>query len=293
MRGAGHNFGVVTSFEMKIYPATVLTYYYRSYIFTGDVLEDLFEKLNAFHGNGTLTNQMVGSFGVYAINPDVGNESAAITWIFVYAGDQTSAEPLLENFDLLKAVTKEEGNVPCTSVSDVLFSGLDSPLCSPNQTHIIGTAGLQVYNITTQRQLYQLFDEKVSEQPGLNNARLVHEGYTVEAATKRVHRYFDVSPEPGSGLEGFAQEWARDTIDLWNAGQPSRKPTTYVNYAAGHEPIESMYGYEPWRLERLRALKAQYDPLNKFAYYNPIIPPAAKQYRSDFAATVDQITVQG
>lgn len=88
-------------------------------------------------------------------------------------------------------------------------------------------------------------------------------------------RYFDAIPAAASGLEEFAKEWAREAVDLWNMGQPVwRRPTTYVNYAAGHESLESMYGYESWRLERLRALKAQYDPLNGFAYYNPIIPPA-------------------
>lgn len=71
--------------------------------------------------------------------------------------------------------------------------------------------------------------------------------------------------------------WRQQTVDLWNAGQPSwRKPTAYVNYAAGNEGLEAMYGHEPWRLERLRDLKSQYDPLNRFAYYNPIIPPSGR-----------------
>ena len=59
---------------------------------------------------------------------------------------------------------------------------------------------------------------------------------------------------------------------MWNAGQPERLPTTYLNYAFGDESLESMYVHEPWRLEKLRALKAQYDPHNRLAYYNPIIP---------------------
>ena len=72
-------------------------------------------------------------------------------------------------------------------------------------------------------------------------------------------------------MTSYARQWATDTRDLWNAGQPERLPTTYINYAAGDEPLESIYGYEPWRLEKLRSLKAQYDPDNKFRYYNPII----------------------
>lgn len=71
MRGAGHNFGVVTSFEMRIYPKETETYFYRSYLFKGDALESLFESLNNFHNNGTLTSRMVGAFGVYGINPEV------------------------------------------------------------------------------------------------------------------------------------------------------------------------------------------------------------------------------
>lgn len=86
-------------------------------------------------------------------------------------------------------------------------------------------------------------------------------------------RYFDSTLETNSDshLKDMAKKWASESVDLWNSGQPERRPTTYVNYAAGHESLESMYGYEPWRLERLRHLKAYYDPKNKFAYYNPIV----------------------
>lgn len=59
---------------------------------------------------------------------------------------------------------------------------------------------------------------------------------------------------------------------LWYEGQPDRTPTTYVNYAAGYESTEALYGRDAWRLERLRALKMEYDPRNKFSWYNPIVP---------------------
>lgn len=83
-------------------------------------------------------------------------------------------------------------------------------------------------------------------------------------------RYFDATPNKGSSLVNFTKQWAKETRDLWNSGQPDRSPTTYVNYAFGDESVESIYGYSPRRLERLRALKAQYDPRGRFNYYNPI-----------------------
>ena len=86
-----------------------------------------------------------------------------------------------------------------------------------------------------------------------------------------MYRQTVVSYAPNSTLDAFAMEWTAANRDLWNQGQPTRLPTSYVNYAAGTESLESIYGYEPWRLERLRALKHKYDPLNKFAYYIPFI----------------------
>jgi hypothetical protein len=29
--------------------------------------------------------------------------------------------------------------------------------------------------------------------------------------------------------------------------------------------------YEPWRLDKLRSLKAKYDPQNRFRYFEPIV----------------------
>ena len=51
---------------------------------------------------------------------------------------------------------------------------------------------------------------------------------------------------------------------------PARPLSAYINYAHGDEPLEAIYGYEPWRLERLRSLKKQYDPDFRFKFYNPI-----------------------
>jgi len=44
----------------------------------------------------------------------------------------------------------------------------------------------------------------------------------------------------------------------------------YLNYAFGDERLQALYGYEPWRLERLMELKTKYDPCGKFDFYNPI-----------------------
>ena len=74
----------------------------------------------------------------------------------------------------------------------------------------------------------------------------------------------------GSDLKEPALTWAQEVRELWRDGEPAR---TYVNYANGRssESLESVYGYEPWRLSRLRGLKAKYDPYNRFRFYEPIV----------------------
>lgn len=45
---------------------------------------------------------------------------------------------------------------------------------------------------------------------------------------------------------------------------------TYVNYAHGNETLQELYGYESWRLPKLKTLKNKYDPSGKFNFYAPI-----------------------
>lgn len=45
---------------------------------------------------------------------------------------------------------------------------------------------------------------------------------------------------------------------------------TYVDYAHGVEGHQEIHGYEDWRLDRLKAPKAKYDPNGKFNSYVPI-----------------------
>lgn len=58
--------------------------------------------------------------------------------------------------------------------------------------------------------------------------------------------------------------------DLLQSQAGSTNLNTYVNYAFGDEPLQATYGYESWRLDKLRLLKQQYDPNGKFNYFVPI-----------------------
>lgn len=80
-----------------------------------------------------------------------------------------------------------------------------------------------------------------------------------------------VTYDPDSSLDNRAIAIGKQISRYWAEGQPGQEEHIYVNYAFGDEPLEQVYGYEPWRLDRLRATKARYDPNNIFRYYNPLV----------------------
>lgn len=71
MRGAGHNFGIVTKFRHKIfdYPRGQETYYV-TYIFSEDKLETLFTRLNKLLNRGQLPRD-ANTYVLYVYNPDI------------------------------------------------------------------------------------------------------------------------------------------------------------------------------------------------------------------------------
>lgn len=74
-------------------------------------------------------------------------------------------------------------------------------------------------------------------------------------------------------LDAIADTYGKQARGVLHAGDaPGRPLNTYVNYASTDETPEQMYGYEPWRLAKLRALKKKYDPNGRFNFYAPVNP---------------------
>lgn len=66
-RGAGHNFGIVTSFESKVWPDNFKRYFVRTYQYLSSSHDAVFDAVNKFQGNGTLDPIWLASFGLYTM----------------------------------------------------------------------------------------------------------------------------------------------------------------------------------------------------------------------------------
>lgn len=77
---------------------------------------------------------------------------------------------------------------------------------------------------------------------------------------------------PNVQLEDLAYKYGNELrqilIDGSKVQDGSASYHSYVNYAYGGESLEDIYGKE--NLERLKKLKKEYDPENKFGFYAPI-----------------------
>lgn len=79
MRGAGHNYGIVTQFNFKTYDQPAVNWFRVSYTFTGDKLESFFEALNNLNANGTQPKEVGEVYTLIIMNEKVSTTEASGT----------------------------------------------------------------------------------------------------------------------------------------------------------------------------------------------------------------------
>lgn len=104
-----------------------------------------------------------------------------MSWSFQYNGPAEDAEALLQPFNAIGAASELVRDVPYPEIAELQGTGETNATCSDGP-FVFSSNLLLRYNVTTQRQLYNQFNRKVSQYPGLGfAARLVHEGYANKA----------------------------------------------------------------------------------------------------------------
>lgn len=70
--------------------------------------------------------------------------------------------------------------------------------------------------------------------------------------------------------EDYFDNWLSKQQDALIKSSGYGRLQQYVNYGHGSkDPPEALYGYEQWRLEKLRSLKQELDPERWFNGYQP------------------------
>ncbi|KAK2035762.1 FAD-binding domain-containing protein, partial [Colletotrichum somersetense] len=182
MKGAGHNFGIVTSFELNIFPRGLDTWHYQNYIWRGDKLDAVFDTLNKFHNNGKTPVDMALNMGYFYMNTTITNAEPVIYWTFAYSGSAKAAQKHLKAFDEIGVAYKKSGDVPYPVISLAQKTDENNFFCQHGYGRVTSTAGLQMYNIASERQVFDAFTKRVANNPALAAAGiLTYEGYSTKA----------------------------------------------------------------------------------------------------------------
>ncbi|KAK0637043.1 hypothetical protein B0T17DRAFT_504425 [Bombardia bombarda] len=168
------------------------------------------------------------------------------------------------------------------AIRRLLLGARRRPSRQPKSKRLVYTINTKQIDIPQIRQIYNSYSDFVAANPLAAATTVLWEVFAQQAVSaqnpaqtaypNRKHVNILVLVQgtfTDNSVAGVVDVWAKGWRDQITARSGYDKQYVYVNYAHGDEPLGTMYGYEPWRLERLRGLKAKYDPHEFFNHYNP------------------------
>ncbi|KAL4923493.1 uncharacterized protein BDV17DRAFT_285393 [Aspergillus undulatus] len=268
VRGAGHNFGVVTSVTSKIFdvPDDGL-WAHEQLLFTGDQAEDLFERFN------DLADIQPPGFMVWTYLmrvPELNPENPVYIANFMREGVEEIEPGLIDPFRELSqspALAKTTGQY--TDIPAWINTAVGSRGCANAENKVRLPIGFPRYDVEAQKKFFDAFAEGTAGASQFNTSMVLIEQYSdqgVQAVPEESSAFPNrddfllVSPviaywsESGE-VEEQAVEFGNDLRDILLEGTGSDELHAYVNYAAGDEGVRGWYGYEQWRIEKLQKVK--------------------------------------
>ncbi|KAJ2903494.1 FAD-dependent oxygenase [Zalerion maritima] len=285
VKGAGHNFGIVTSVTSTIYDIEHSDWAIETLIFTGDKVEEVYQAANDhLLQNGTQPVDII-NWSYWLNNPDADPENPVILfWIIqegVTAVDSAYLQPFL---DIGPIVDAPDAGTYLDLAAWTGISADDAPCQKAGLVNPRFPTYLKEYDVAAQREAYDLFASSVGGDSVFNNSLFMFEGYSTqgvkavdEESAAFAFREDNLLTAPllsyvpdGEELDEQAKVLGNQLRQILRDGSGSEELHAYVNYAYGDETVEQWYGYEEWRQEKLAMLKEKYDPEGKFSFFGPI-----------------------
>jgi hypothetical protein len=169
----------------------------------------------------------------------------------------------------------------------VTGNNLISQACTRNENIAGAGVSLPAWDPEGVRKAFTIFG-KLTADPRFNTSITLLENYgmqgvraidTASTALAPEEREYPILASPVLWWAGDDAQTTKDAYaytrtmrDALYTGvdKSNKKRHCYVNYANGEESKPEMYGYDA-RLTKLAKLKGEWDPKNRFGFYNPIV----------------------
>ncbi|TGO20463.1 hypothetical protein BPAE_0294g00090 [Botrytis paeoniae] len=277
MRGAGFNYGVVTSITYNVYDAT-----------NGG------NAINAdmtFTGaqNGTIWKIMESFVGK---QPDQLSISAEINFSatsgiiilvnLLYAGPQEELDPLMQPFLDLQPSNLNISSITWHDIPSSFLYGASVQGCSVTGIEYIPySVNLYQIDIDNLINAVNFMNTSMTLAPELQTATIALDmyaqgGFQRNTYTSSAFPYRDVVifaqidcfALDASATPALAQ-WGKEMRDILHQGSGKANLEVYVHFAHGDEGNAAWYTEH--KLKQLKELKNKYDPNSLFSFYNPVL----------------------
>ena len=286
MKGAGHNFGVVTSVKVKVYDIQHRNWASETLIYTGDKVEAVYQAANDhLVRNGSQPTDVV-NWSYWMNNPDADPNNPVIIFYILQEGvtkvDKAYSKPF---HDIGPSSVQPDAGTYKDLAAWTQVSNTSPPCQKDGFGHPRFPIYLQTYNPAAQKKAFDLYASEAGPSSAFNTSIFMFEGY----ATKGV-RNVDASsaafafrednilcsplvsfkPPTDQTLISKSKNLGNQLRDILLEGTGRDELHAYVNYAYGNETPQQWYGYEDWRQSKLQELKKKYDPRSEFSFFCPI-----------------------
>jgi hypothetical protein len=304
MKGAGHNFGIVTSLTTKVFDIKYRDWAIETITFSGDKVGAVYQAANDYLlKNGTQPEGLI-NWSYWLNNPgaDPNNVSEIEPYNAKMFSLSDNHQPVIIFYIIQENVTAVDSayTQPFHNIGPISIEP-----ASGTYTDLAGWTGiadssppcqkgalanprfpiyLQSYNVDAQKKAYSVFANAVRGTSTFNNSIFMFEGYSMQGvhaiasdSSAFAFRSENILAAPlinylpaGSALDTQVANLGNQLRDILRDGTGQDDFRAYVNYAYGDETLQELYGSENWRQSRLHALKQKYDPTGKFSFYAPI-----------------------
>ncbi|KNG82581.1 FAD binding domain-containing protein [Aspergillus nomiae NRRL 13137] len=286
IKGAGHNFGIVTSVTSKIYDVEYRDWAIEIITFSGDKVEEIYEAVNThLLKDGNQPTDVI-NWSYWVNDPAADATNPVIQVIIIQEGVQAVDTVYTAPFHSMDPISIEPHSGSYTDLAEWVGVTTTSGPCEKNGAmNPRFPSYLETYNATAQKQAYEVFAEAVRGSSIFNGSLVTFDGYSTQgvksiAADSTAVPYRDqnilvgplIAYMPGdAALDEKAAQVGNQIRQILHEGSGREHVLAYVNYAYGTEGPEEWYGSEEWRQSRLQSLKKKYDPNGMFSFYAPIV----------------------
>lgn len=285
LRGAGANFGIVTS---ATYKAEKMSDHSDGNVLTVDLYFEANSTAAYFDYVAKVAPNIpsnVAGIHISLWNDTIGQAQVLANWVW-FGPEQEGRDYLTQFIKWSPHPVQNFVYIPWNQILSVSLAGFgDTAVCIDGTYQWGYSANMKSWNSTggTMQETFELLSQWLVENPTARSTNTNFEIFSNGAVAEvpndaTAYRWRDakayfvinmvVDDPSDQALVDAADVFALGLHSNWNetSGYAGEGGAVYLNYASGTEPLEARYGAD--KLPKLVALKNKWDPNNVFAYSN-------------------------